>query len=140
MTDIGLVGDVDRINTEAVRDLIAAGRIPVVSTIAPDTDGWCTTSTPTPPPRCGALGAEKLLMLTDVGGLYTRWPDRDSLVSGSTPPLTRLLPTLEGGDGAQDQKPACAPSPGCPAPTSSTAASNTACWWNFSPTREPGRR
>ena len=34
-----LVGDVDHVNTEAVRDLIAAGRIPVVSTIAPDTEG-----------------------------------------------------------------------------------------------------
>ena len=34
-TDIGLVGDVEKVNTAAVRDLIAAGRIPVVSTIAP---------------------------------------------------------------------------------------------------------
>ena len=38
-TDIGLVGDVERVNTEAVLDLIGAGRIPVVSTIAPDADG-----------------------------------------------------------------------------------------------------
>ncbi len=38
-TDIGLVGDVERVNTAAVLDLIAAGRIPVVSTIAPDADG-----------------------------------------------------------------------------------------------------
>jgi acetylglutamate kinase len=38
-TDIGLVGDVEQVNTAAVRDLIAAGRIPVVSTIAPDSDG-----------------------------------------------------------------------------------------------------
>ena len=38
-TDIGLVGDVERVNTDAVLDLIAAGRIPVVSTIAPDADG-----------------------------------------------------------------------------------------------------
>ena len=38
-TDIGLVGDVERVNTAAVLDLIAAGRIPVVSTIAPDAEG-----------------------------------------------------------------------------------------------------
>src|SRR3977135_302399 len=38
-TDIGLVGDVERVNTAALLDLIAAGRIPVISTIAPDIDG-----------------------------------------------------------------------------------------------------
>jgi acetylglutamate kinase len=45
-----------------------------------------------------ALGAEKLLMLTDVEGLYTSWPDRDSLVSEiDTATLAQLLPTLEAG-------------------------------------------
>lgn len=38
-TDIGLVGDVTSVNPDAVLDLIRAGRIPVVSTIAPDADG-----------------------------------------------------------------------------------------------------
>jgi len=45
-----------------------------------------------------ALGAEKLLMLTDIEGLYTRWPDPDSLVSDiDTVTLTQLLPSLESG-------------------------------------------
>ena len=44
LTDIGLVGDVDHVNTGAVLDLIAAGRIPVISTIAPDVDGVVPTS------------------------------------------------------------------------------------------------
>ena len=45
-----------------------------------------------------ALGAEKLLMLTDVEGLYTDWPDRASLVSQiDTDALTELLPNLETG-------------------------------------------
>jgi acetylglutamate kinase len=45
-----------------------------------------------------ALGAEKLLMLTDVEGLYTRWPDRDSLISEiDTGMLAELLPILEAG-------------------------------------------
>jgi acetylglutamate kinase len=45
-----------------------------------------------------ALGAEKLLMLTDIEGLYTRWPDRDSLISEiDTATLAQLLPTLETG-------------------------------------------
>ena len=100
MTDIGLVGDVDHVNTEAVRDLIAAGRIPVVSTIAPDAEGVVhnINADTAAAALAEALGAEKLLMLTDVEGLYTRWPDRDSLVSEiDTATLTRLLPTLEAG-------------------------------------------
>jgi len=99
-TDIGLVGDVDHVNTAAVLDLIAAGRIPVVSTIAPDADGVVhnINADTAAAALAEALGAEKLLMLTDVPGLYTRWPDLDSLVSEiDTATLTELLPSLESG-------------------------------------------
>jgi acetylglutamate kinase len=99
-TDIGLVGDVEQVNTAAVRDLIAAGRIPVVSTIAPDSDGvvYNINADTAAAALAEALSAEKLLMLTDVEGLYTRWPDRDSLVSEiDTATLTDLLPALEEG-------------------------------------------
>ena len=99
-TDIGLVGDVAHVNTAAVRDLIAAGRIPVVSTIAPDADGVVhnINADTAAAALAEALGAEKLLMLTDVEGLYTRWPDRDSLVSEiDSTTLAELLPTLEAG-------------------------------------------
>ncbi len=73
-TDIGLVGDVDQVNTAAVLDLIAAGRIPVVSTLAPDADGVVhnINADTAAAALAEALGAEKLLMLTDVEGLYTR--------------------------------------------------------------------
>jgi acetylglutamate kinase len=99
-TDIGLVGDVEQVNTAAVRDLIAAGRIPVVSTIAPDSDGvvYNINADTAAAALAEALSAEKLIMLTDVEGLYTRWPDRDSLVSEiDTATLTDLLPALEEG-------------------------------------------
>jgi len=99
-TDIGLVGDVEHVNTDAVRDLIAAGRIPVVSTIAPDADGvvYNINADTAAAALAEALGAEKLLMLTDVEGLYTRWPDRDSLVSEiDAASLAAVLPTLEEG-------------------------------------------
>ena len=99
-TDIGLVGDVDRVDTRAVLDLIAAGRIPVISTIAPDKDGVVhnINADTAAAAVADALGAEKLLMLTDVEGLYTDWPDRTSLVSEiDTGALTQLLPTLEAG-------------------------------------------
>ncbi|HZU46698.1 MAG TPA: acetylglutamate kinase, partial [Mycobacterium sp.] len=95
-TDIGLVGDVAKVNAAAVLDLIAARRIPVVSTLAPDTDGvvYNINADTAAAALAEALGAEKLLMLTDVEGVYTRWPDRDSLVSEiDTATLSRLLPT-----------------------------------------------
>ncbi|GFG69737.1 acetylglutamate kinase [Mycolicibacter senuensis] len=99
-TDIGLVGDVDQVNTDAVRDLIAAGRIPVVSTLAPDADGVVhnINADTAAAALAEALHAEKLLMLTDVDGLYTDWPDTDSLVSEiDTATLEQLLPKLESG-------------------------------------------
>jgi len=99
-TDIGLVGDVDKVNTAAVLDLIAARRIPVVSTLAPDAEGVVhnINADTAAAALAEALGAEKLLMLTDVEGLYTSWPDRGSLVSEiDTLTLAQLLPTLEAG-------------------------------------------
>jgi acetylglutamate kinase len=99
-TDIGLVGNVDQVNTAAVLDLIAAGRIPVVSTLAPDSDGVVhnINADTASAALAEALAAEKLLMLTDVEGLYTRWPDRESLVSEiDTATLAQLLPTLVAG-------------------------------------------
>jgi acetylglutamate kinase len=99
-TDIGLVGDVESVNTAVVHDLIAAGRIPVISTIAPDAGGVVhnINADTAAAAVAEALGAETLLMLTDVEGLYTRWPDRDSLVSEiDTDTLADLLPNLEEG-------------------------------------------
>lgn len=99
-TDIGLVGDVEKVNAAAVLDLIAAGRIPVVSTLAPDPDGVVhnINADTAAAALAEALRAEKLLMLTDVDGLYTDWPNTDSLVSEiDTATLERLLPTLESG-------------------------------------------
>ncbi len=99
-TDIGLVGDVEHVSSEAVLDLIAAGRIPVVSTIAPDLNGVVhnINADTAAAALAAALNAEKLLMLTDIEGLYTDWPDRNSLVSQiNTAELTKLLPTLEAG-------------------------------------------
>ena len=99
-TDIGLVGDVDHVNADSLVDLIGAGRIPVVSTIEPDVVGIVhnINADTAAAALAEALGAEKLLMLTDVEGLYTDWPDRTSLVTEiNTDKLTTLLPSLESG-------------------------------------------
>ncbi|MBU3706493.1 MAG: acetylglutamate kinase [Mycobacterium sp.] len=99
-TDVGLVGDIDRVDTALLLELVAAGRIPVVSTIGPDADGVVhnINADTAAAAVAEAVGAETLLMLTDVEGLYTRWPDRDSLVSEiDTVTLTQLLGDLEEG-------------------------------------------
>jgi acetylglutamate kinase len=98
--DVGLVGDVESVNVSAVTDLIAAGRIPVVSTVAPDADGVLhnLNADTAAAALAVALDARKLVVLTDVAGLYTRWPDEDSLVRQiGTDDLAALLPSLESG-------------------------------------------
>lgn len=100
--DVGLVGDVVAVNPQAVQDLLDAGRIPVVSTIAPDvtdpTQVLNINADTAAAALAVALGARKLIILTDVEGLYTSWPDRDSLVDEITSSeLRRLLPSLASG-------------------------------------------
>lgn len=100
LVDVGLVGDVVSVNPEAVLDLINGGRIPVVSTVAPDADGVVhnVNADTAAGALAEALGAEKLVVLTDVEGLYTDWPDRSSLVSRvDAERLAELLPTLSSG-------------------------------------------
>ncbi|MEP6560133.1 MAG: acetylglutamate kinase [Nakamurella sp.] len=99
-TDIGLVGDVVAVNPAAIIDLMDAGRIPVVSTVAPDIDGVVhnVNADTAAAALAIALGADKLVMLTDVEGLYANWPDPDSLLSRvSADALEEMLPMLEAG-------------------------------------------
>jgi acetylglutamate kinase len=98
--DVGLVGDVVAVNPAAVLDIVNAGRIPVVSGLAPDADGVVhnVNADTAAAALAIALGAEKLVMLTDVEGLYTDWPHRSSLLSEVTVDrLEELLPALSAG-------------------------------------------
>ncbi|TLW92384.1 acetylglutamate kinase [Saccharomonospora piscinae] len=98
--DIGLVGEVADVNPDAVLDIVNAGRIPVVSTVAPDVDGVVhnVNADTAAGALAAALGAEKLVVLTDVEGLYADWPDRSSLVDRiDADALDRLLPGLASG-------------------------------------------
>jgi acetylglutamate kinase len=98
--DVGLVGDVAAVNVDAVTDLIAAGRIPVISTVAPDAEGVLhnLNADTAAGALAAALRARKLVVLTDVPGLYRSWPDPDSLVSQITAAeAAELLPRLEAG-------------------------------------------
>ena len=102
LVDIGLVGDVVEVDPALVLAEVDAGRIPVISSIAPDRDhpgqSLNVNADSAAASLAVALGAAKLVVLTDVAGLYRDWPDTDSLVSViDTRELTRLLPSLESG-------------------------------------------
>ena len=115
--DIGLVGDVETVNPAAVQDLLDAGRIPVVSSVAPDLDveGQVlnVNADTAAAALATALGARKLVVLTDVEGIYAGWPDRESLLStlpvddarelltrvdsGMVPKLEACIRAIDGG-------------------------------------------
>jgi len=100
--DLGLVGDVVSVDPAAVHAQLDAGRIPVVSSIAPDGtapgQSLNVNADSAAASLAVALGAAKLVILTDVAGLYRDWPNRDSLVSViDVPELIALLPHLESG-------------------------------------------
>lgn len=98
--DVGLVGEVTQVNPRIVFDALDAGKVPVISTVAPDAAGQLlnVNADLAASALAIALGAEKLMVLTDVPGLYSDWPNRDSLVSEITASeLEELLPTLESG-------------------------------------------
>jgi acetylglutamate kinase len=100
--DLGLVGDVVAVDPAAVHAELAAGRIPVVSSIAPDGavpgQSLNVNADSAAASLAVALGAAKLVILTDVAGLYRDWPNRESLVSViDVPELISLLPALESG-------------------------------------------
>ncbi|MBA3339947.1 MAG: acetylglutamate kinase [Geodermatophilaceae bacterium] len=98
--DVGLVGDVATVNPSAVLDLVAAGRIPVVSSVAPDANGVVhnLNADTAAAALAVALSAVKLVVLTDVEGLYSDWPDRSSLVQQiTTEELAEILTMIDSG-------------------------------------------
>lgn len=98
--DLGLVGEVVGVNTAAIADIIDAGRIPVVATVAPDADGDVlnVNADTAAAALAASLGAERLIVLTDVEGLYADWPNTDSIIAEiTTTELRSLLPSLSSG-------------------------------------------
>ena len=98
--DLGLVGEVAAVNTDAISDLIEAGRIPVVASVSPDAEGAVhnLNADTAAAALAAALGADRLIILTDVEGLYANWPSTDEIIARITPSdLRALLPTLASG-------------------------------------------
>ncbi|HEY4604094.1 MAG TPA: acetylglutamate kinase [Blastococcus sp.] len=98
--DVGLVGDVVAVDPTPINVLLEAGHIPVISTVGPDKDGVLhnLNADTAAAAVAVALRAVKLVVLTDVEGLYADWPDRDSLVEQiDARELAGILPTLDAG-------------------------------------------
>ena len=118
--DIGLVGEIVATDSGAISALLADGRIPVVSSVAAGEDGqtYNVNADTAAAALAVALGAAKLVVLTDVAGLYRDWPSSaDGAAAGWRPAgaapagaapadvisqltaseLERLLPGLSAG-------------------------------------------
>jgi acetylglutamate kinase len=99
--DVGRVGRITRVDTTTLQTLLDAGRIPVVSSVArsaEDGDVYNINADTAAAELAAALGAEALIILTDVRGLYARWPHSDEVISQLTATeLELLLPELSDG-------------------------------------------
>ncbi|MDR0345737.1 MAG: acetylglutamate kinase [Nocardiopsaceae bacterium] len=84
--DIGLVGEIEAVDPGAVRVLLADGRIPVISSVARGADGqvYNVNADTAAAALAAALGAGKLVVLTDVAGLYADW-DGERVAGGGEP-------------------------------------------------------
>jgi acetylglutamate kinase len=109
--DLGQVGDIHTVDPGAVRALIADGRIPVISSVARGSAGeiFNVNADTAAAAVAVALGAAKLVLLTDVAGLYADWPP-DGATDGAAAQrpsevisqldaaeLAAMLPRLGGG-------------------------------------------
>ncbi len=98
--DIGQVGEIVKVEPGAVQALLADGRIPVVSSVARGVDGevFNVNADTAAAALAVALSAQKLVVLTDVEGLYANWPDNTELIDQlDATELERLIPSLSSG-------------------------------------------
>jgi acetylglutamate kinase len=84
--DIGFVGRVTKINPELIHTLTRDGYIPVVSSVAVGVDGesYNVNADTVAGELASALGAVKLILMTDVEGIYRDFSDKDSLITEMT--------------------------------------------------------
>jgi acetylglutamate kinase len=100
LVDIGQVGDVSAVDPSTVQALLDAGRVPVIATVARGKDGlsYNVNADTAAASLAVALEAEKLIILTDVEGLYADWPASEEVISQiGAEALRRLLPALSSG-------------------------------------------
>lgn len=100
LTDIGFVGEVVAVDTEAINEILTQDLIPVISTAARDDSGqlYNVNADTATSAIAIALQAQEMIMLTDVPGVYRNWPDKDSLITQiSATDLEALMPAMQSG-------------------------------------------
>ncbi len=98
--DIGRVGEIVDVQPATVHTLLATGKVPVIASVARGADGgvYNVNADTAAAALAEALGAAKLVVLTDVEGLYADWPDSEEVISElAADELERMLPTLSAG-------------------------------------------
>jgi acetylglutamate kinase len=92
LIDIGEVGEVDQVDPGAVSALLADGRIPVISSVARGNSGGVlnVNADTAAAALAVALHAAKLVLLTDVAGLYPHWSGSDATSALQTRPISQL--------------------------------------------------
>ncbi len=98
--ELGFVGEIISVTAEHFEKFLEATQVPVIGSIAPDAnDDLVNVNADLAAASVAiALNAEVLLVLTDVEGLYSNWPDKSSLVREiSSKELEELMPSLESG-------------------------------------------
>ena len=97
---LGHVGEIIHVDTTLISSLLDSGYIPVIATVGMDDLGraYNVNADTAAAAIAVALDAQKLIMLTDVEGLYSDWPDRSSLISRiGVDALEALIPELDSG-------------------------------------------
>ncbi|MPL68166.1 Acetylglutamate kinase [bioreactor metagenome] len=81
--DIGFVGDIEKINTDILTTLLNSDYIPVIAPIgvSNENESYNINADYVAGEVAGALGAEKLLLLTDIEGIYRDYKDKSTFVS-----------------------------------------------------------
>jgi acetylglutamate kinase len=100
LVDVGFVGDVVEVRPEHILSLLESGMIPVISTVATGKDGktYNINADTAAGALAQALNAEKLIVLTDVEGLYRNWPESDEVIRQiNVAELAELIPSLSSG-------------------------------------------
>jgi acetylglutamate kinase len=98
--DIGLVGDIVEVDAGVIQGLLADGRVPVIASVSGGADGdvYNVNADTAAAAVAGAVKAEKLVMLTDVEGLYADWPASTDVITRITASeLEAMLPALTEG-------------------------------------------
>ncbi|NLM46529.1 MAG: acetylglutamate kinase [Firmicutes bacterium] len=97
LVDLGFVGEIVRVNPDVIHSLSREGYIPVISSIAsgPDGESLNINADHVAGELAAALGAEKLILLTDVEGIFASADDPSTLISSL--PKDQALAMIEAG-------------------------------------------